>query len=358
MGILSTRVCGALAAGVTVVLLARVAPGEEVARTASQRSTTKTRPTLLTWSKMPVCLEASAGARSTNESDSGLNWKSSQRTVPAAVGVVSLRLRDDEAAVALNDLPIAIGSDAQGRAVVIGDYSVSVRGFPDCDAPDYLFIMPVGQDQVVGRRWFLDARRPAPAGESAAVEFPGRYASDTVVTLRDGLLTVSSGAAEGDEITFQYHASPVRAFVHKSAAPKYVAAIGRPNDEFYGSAAASETLLKTAGQENFDLLRVRTSAGRTRLFRGRYLIVEGAAPGDFQRHGVVVVDTVKDAPFFALCDDEAIESGALFAASRTRGASVEHGGEDVLAAFRFAGMTLAFDESSSLVCDGECHEER
>src|SRR5437899_8602352 len=144
----------------------------------------------------------------------------------------------------------------------------------------------------------------------------------------------------------------------KEAVPKYVAVIRSPNDEFYGSASASDTVLRSAGQENFDLLRVRTSVGRTRLFRGRYLIVEGAAAGDFQRHGVVVVDTVKDAAFFALCDDEAIESGALLAASRGRAASLERGGEDVLAAFRFAALTLAFDESASLVCDGECHEER
>ena len=324
---------------------------------AAQRSATRARPTLLTWNKVPVCLEASA-TRGKNQGDSGLEWKSSQRTVPATIGMVSLRFRDDEAAVVLNDQPIAIGADAQGKSVILGDYSVSVRGFPDCDAPDYLFVVPAGQDHAVGRRWFLDGRRSPAAGESAAVEFPGHYGSDTVISLRDSMLTVSSGAADGDETTYQYHGSAVRAFVLKGALPKYVAVIGSPNDEFYGSASASDTVLRTAGQETFDLLRVRTSVGRTRLFRGRYLIVEGAAAGDFQRHGVVVIDTAKDAAFFVVCDDEALYTGALVASSRARAATLERGGDDVLAAFRFAGLTLTFDESANLVCDGECHDER
>jgi hypothetical protein len=324
---------------------------------AAQRSATKARPTLLTWNKVPVCVEASA-ARSGNQGDSALDWKSSQRTARTAAGVVTLRSRDDETAVLLNDQAIAIGADAQGKSVVLADYSVTIRGFPDCDAPDYLFIAPAGQDQTAGRRWFFDGRRQAAAGESAVIDFPGRYGPDTVVSLRTGMLTVSSGAADGDETTYQYHASPVRAFVHKSAAPKYVAVVGKSNDEFYGSAAASEVVLKTAGQETFDLLRARTSVGTTKLFRGRYLIVDGSAAGDFQRHGVIVIDTTKDAAFFVVCDDDPIYTGALVAASHARAAALERGGEDVLAAFRFAGLTLTFDDSANLVCDGECHDER
>jgi hypothetical protein len=351
--------CGVLAATSLAALIGGAPSGVVFAHAvAPQRPAAKARPTLLTWNKVPVCLEASVGQGDRNQGDNALEWKSSQRTVPTATGVVTLRFREDEAAVVLNDQPIAIGADAQGKPVILGDYSVGVRGFPDCDAPDYIFIVPAGQDRVVGRRWFLDGRRPAAAGEPAAVEFPGHYGSDTVVSLRDGMLTVSGGAADGDETTYQYHGSPVRAFVHKGAQPKYVAVIGKPNDEFYGNAAANETTLKTAGQETFDLLRARTSAGKTKLFHGRYLIVEGSEPGDFQRHGAVVIDTVKDAAFFIVCDDATAYTGTLVASSRTRAATLERGGEDVLSAFRFAGLTLAFDESANLVCDGECHDER
>ena len=48
----------------------------------------------------------------------------------------------------------------------------------------------------------------------------------------------------------------------------------------------------------------------------------------------------------------------VIAASRGAGASVEHGGADVLAALRFAGFNVTFDEGMNLACDGECHEER
>ena len=73
--------------------------------------------------------------------------------------------------------------------------------------------------------------------------------------------------------------------------------------------------------------------------------------------GAVVVDAIKDVSVFVLCDDEAIETGALVVASRST-ASLERGGEDVLAALRFAGFNVTFDEGLKLVCDGECHEDR
>jgi len=357
MGSLARPGCGVFAATSLAALIGGALAHSAVTSAAAvQRAASKARPTLLTWNKVPVCLEAST-AQSRNQGDNGLDWKSPQRTLTTSTGVVSLRFRDDETAVVLGDQPIPIGADAQGKPVILGDYSVIVRAFPDCDAPDYVFIAPAAQDRVVARRWFLDGRRPA-ADDSGVVEFPGHYGADTVVSVRDGVLSVSSGAADGDETTYQYHGSPVRAFVHKSAPPKYVAVLGKPNDDFYGSAAAAETTLKTAGQETFDLLRARTSVGKTKLFRGRYLIVEGSERGDFQRHGAVVIDTVNDAAFFIVCDDAAVYTGALVASSHAPAATLERLGDDVLAAFRFAGLTLSFDESANLVCDGECHDER
>jgi hypothetical protein len=335
----------------------RVARGAIVLIAVVSSAAAKPKPTLLTWSKVPVCLDASAPSRSSASTASALDWKSPQHTVRTAAGAVGLKLHDDEAALVLNDQPVAIGVDSQGRSIALGDRSMSVRGFPDCDAPDYLFITPTAEDQTVSRQWFVDAHTPS-TGEFAAVEFPGHYGADTVVSLRDGTLTVSSGAADGDETAFQYHAGPVHGFVQAGAAPKYLAVVGASNTDFYRNSAASDVVLRSAGQDTFDQLRVRTAVGKARLFRGRYLIVEGSADGDFQRHGVVVVDTVKDAALYVLCDDEAIESGAIVAASRVRASALDRGGEDVLAAFRFAGLTLAFDDGATLACDGECHGER
>jgi len=359
MHVLERVACVSLAVAALAPQIVRAAaPSHEgLLRLTGQRQASKARPTLLTWSKVPVCLDATAPARSANQPADALDWKSSSHSLRTGAGTVALRRHDDEAVLFVNEQATAIGADEQGRAILLGDRSVSVRGFPDCDAPDYLFIAPSGGDQTVSRRWFLDGRRAPGAGESAAIEFPGRYDSDTVVSLRGGMLTVSSGAADGDETTFQYHDGAIHAFVHAGTAPKYMNAIGKANDEFYRS-AATDAVLRAAGQETFDLLRVRTSAGKTRLFRGRYLIVEGAAAGDFQRHGVVVVDTTKDTAFYALCDDSVIESGAIVAASHAQASQLERGGEDVLSAFRFAGLTLTFDDSTNLVCDGECHDER
>jgi hypothetical protein len=344
----------------TVLVLSRFACATSMDAASSQRSRAKpkTHVIVLTWDRVPVCLEASAPRRAVDNRSTSLGWTSNRREIPTAKGAVTLQLHDDEVALKIGDEAVTIGADEQGRPVHLSDSSLSVSGLPDCDAPEYVFITEKGDGRSPqGRRWLFDPRRIWQASESAVIDVPGPHTQDTLVSLRDGVLLISHGAAEGDEKMYRYHPDPVHAFVRTGAASKYVAVVSRANDDFYRDTVARETLLKTAGPEMFDLLRLRTAEGKVRLFRGRYLIVEGSAAGDFQRHGAVVVDTITDVAFFVLCDDGAIETGAILASSRGNITNVESGGEDVLGAFRFAGFNLTVDDAK-LVCDGECHEER
>ena len=323
-----------------------------------QKKALKTRPTILTWNRVPVCLDASAPQSGGTDNADTLKWVSARRDVRASDTIIGLALQHDEVVLTLGSRPVTIGADAQGRPVNLGESSLTVWAIPDCDAPEYVFIAQRSDGhRATSRRWLFDPRRVAQPGEPAVIDFPGRYEADTVVSLRDNALAISNDAADGDEKTFQYHPAPVSAFARKGVAQKYITTIGRPNADFFRNGPASDTVLKSAGQEVFDLLRARTSVGKTRLFQGRYLIVEGAAAGDYGRHGAVVVDAIKDVSVFVLCDDEAIETGALVVASRST-ASLERGGEEMLAALRFAGFNVTFDEGLKLVCDGECHEDR
>jgi hypothetical protein len=344
----------------TVLVLSRFAGAVSMDAASPQRTHAKpkTGVVVLTWDRVPVCLEASAPRHTSDSRSAALGWTSTRREISTGKGPVTLQGQDDQVVLKIGTEAVTIGADEQGRPVHLSDSSLTVSALPDCDAPEYVFITDRGDGRSPrGRRWLFDPRRTWQPSESRVIDVPGPSTPDTLVTVRDGVLLISHGAAEGDEKTYRYHPDPVHAFVRTGAASKYVAVVSRANDEFYRDATARETLLKSAGQEIFDLLRVRTAEGKVRLFRGRYLIVEGSAAGDFQRHGAVVVDTIADAAFFVLCDDATIETGAILASSRGNITTVESGGEDVLGAFRFAGFNLTVDDAK-LVCDGECHEER
>jgi len=323
---------------------------------AAEQKSPPARATLIRWEKLPICLEAAAARDNAN--GSVIAWTSTRRELRTSGGILGFQLHDDEVALTLNNRLVAIGMDAQGKPIAAGESSLVVKAAPDCDAAAYVFVAPRTDRHGEGERhWLFDPRRTLRPEDPSLVEFPGVYAANTIVTLRDTALIVSSGTADSDDKAFQYHPDPVHSFVRVGGQPKYIELVGRPNEDFFHSVPASGAVRESAGDELFELLRTRTSTGKARVFQGRYFIVEGAAAGDFERHAAIVVDMIKGSSFFVACDDEGTDGGRLEAASRGNAAALERGGEEVLAAFRFAGFTLMFDDGV-LRCDGDCHDER
>jgi hypothetical protein len=313
---------------------------------------------MLPWAQVPVCLDATIADEGDRKAEP-ITWTSTRHDVRTPKGTIGVQPQSDAVVLTLGGQPVSLGADVEGKTMTLGDWSLKVWGVPDCASPLYLFISQTSDGNPVRRRqWLFDPGREVQAGRPAVIYFPDAFGTDTVVIVRDNALTVTSGAAEGTEKTLRYFPDPVGAFVRPGAQQKYMRAIGTPNRVFYENAAATDVLRKTAGDEIFDTLRTRSSAGTTELVEGRYLVVAGSAAGDFARHAAVVVDIVKDVAVFLVCEDDQIESGALVAASRADLRTLERGGDEVLAAFRTAGFSLIWDERGRLACDGECHGER
>jgi len=307
------------------------------------------------WERVAVCLQATASRDSSRRSATTMKWASARRDVRTSKGVVGLQLLDDEVVLTLDEQSVTVGSDFDGKPINLGDWSVTVWAVPDCGAPAYLFIEQQDDGSPVRiRRWFFDPNRTWQPRELAVIEFPGKYGADTVLSLRGNTLSIANDVGETTEKAFHYQAGPVYAFVQTGVQPKYFATVNKPNSQFFENSAASGAV-RSNGQDVFEMLRVRTSVGTATLFGGRYLVVAGAASGDFQRHAVAVVDAVDDVSFYVLCDDDPDETGALVGSSA--GGNDRHG-DDILKAFRSAGFSLVWNDAGRLVCDGQCHDER
>jgi hypothetical protein len=319
---------------------------------------TGARAIVMPWEQVPVCLEATI-ADETDKKTEPIKWVSPRHDVRTAKGVVALQRQADVVVLTLGGQPVSLGSDVEGKPMTLGDWSVKVWGVPECSSPTYLFISQTSDGNPVRRRqWLFDPGRDVQAGQRAVVLFPDSFYADTVLVVRDNVLTLTSGAAEGVEKAFRYYPDPIGAFIQSGAQEKYLRTIGVSNQSFYDNPGAADALRKSAGDDLFDALRTRSAAGRTELFEGRYLIVAGSAPGDYARHAAAVIDIVKDAASFLVCEDDQVETGVLRGSSRADLRTLEHNGDDVLAAFRMAGFTLIWDEQGRLACDGECHDER
>ncbi len=309
------------------------------------------KATLLPWTRVPLCLDGTVGP-------GAIKWTSPPRDVKTARATIRLAVNKDLVAVTMNDTPVALGSDVEGKPLVLSDTSMRVWALPDCATATHVFVEQTSDGAPVRRRyWFYDGADAA-AGAQPMVRFPDSFEPDTVVAIRDGALTMTNGSSEGNERAFRYHPAPVRAFVVAAAQPKYVAVIGKPNSAVFESAAVTAKLRAAAGDESFGTLRLRTGEGRTDLFLGRYLIVAGSTAGDYIRHAAVVIDIVSDASYFVVCTDEHEYTGVLTESSSAAANLAARDADDVLAAFRYVGFTLLWSEQSRLACDGECHDER
>jgi hypothetical protein len=338
-----------------LALATLVAPSDSMS--AAQKTSPKSTAAAshIPWERLPVCLQATASRDSSRRSATTMKWASARHDVHTSRGAAELQLLDDEVVLTLEGHAVTVGSDIDGKPINLGDWSVTVWAVPDCGAPAYLFIEQQDDGSPVRtRRWFFDPNRTWQSNELAVIEFPGKYGTDTVLTLRGNTLSIANDVGEATEKTLHYQAAPVYAFVQTGVQPKYFATINKSNSQFFENSATSAAL-KSNGQDVFEMLRTRTSVGTATLFGGRYLIMAGATSGDFQRHAVAVVDAVDDASFYVLCDDEPDETGALVGSSA--GGSDRHD-DDILKAFRSAGFSLVWNDAGRLVCDGQCHDER
>ncbi len=340
-------------------ILAGLALSVGIAQPAQKRSAkASTNPASLSWDQAPRCLDATVGQDDRSSDTRAIRWGSARRDVQTSRGAFGAQLQDEAVVLTFDGQPLRTGSDNEGRPLYLSAWSIDVRGVPDCNAPAYLFIAQKYRGNAADGRWFFDPARTREAADPVVTEFPGRYEADAVLSLRGNVLTITNDIGDRDEKTFQYYPAPLYTFVQKGAQPQFLATIDKPNGDFYANAAASASVRQQAGADLFEALRARTAVGRTRLFKGRYLIVAGATAGDFDRHGAVVVDVISEVSFFVLCEDHPTDTGALVATSRGPIGQIEHGGADVLEAFQFVGFVLRFDEGGQLVCDGECHGER
>jgi hypothetical protein len=300
----------------------------------------------LAWDRVPRCLAATVAGDAPK-------WTTDRHELKTSKGVVAIQPQGGELSLTLDGQPIVIGSDENGHPITLGDWSLEVWAVPDCAQPAYLFIEQksagAGSDS---RQWFFDPARPRQANDAAVVEFQGHYGTDALLTYHDAVVIVANDVGEPGERTFQYYGSPLYAFLEKGAPPKYLGVIGKSNAAFFEDAGASAGALKIAGRDDFDALRSRTAVGDSRVFRGRYLVVSGAADGDYEHHGAVVIDMIRDATYYVLCDDDREETGVIVSSSRASG------GDDLLEAFRFAGFILRWTDEGGLACAGECHDER
>jgi len=347
------RACGYLAAVVAVSASPRATPAARAAqkRPAGGQS--------LSWDRVPKCLDATVGRDAGGRTTGAIVWRSERHEMKTPAGVFTMRVHDYLVGLTLDGQPVQAGADLEGKPIDLEDWALAVWAMPDCAQPAYGFVEQTSHDaNPEGRRWLFDARTKNAAGAGGLVEFPGRFGPDTSVAFRGGALTVTNDAGGLDEHAYLYVAEPIPIFVQRGAKDKYLKAIGKPTDVFFADASASQIVLAGVGREAFDDLRASTAVGSARLFEGRYLIVSGAASGDYQRHGALVIDVVRDALFTVVCTDHQEETGALTAAYGPRAASLEGGGDRVLAAFQLAGFYLRWDETTGLACDGPCHEER
>src|SRR5438477_3924038 len=138
-----------LAFGVMAILVwSRVGFATSTDAASLQRPQGKPKPRVivLTWDRVPVCLQASASRRTADNRSPSLGWTSTRREIPTAKGAVSLQLQDDQAVLKIGSEAVTIGADEQGRPVPLSDSSLTVSALPDCDAPEYVFITDKGDD--------------------------------------------------------------------------------------------------------------------------------------------------------------------------------------------------------------------
>src|SRR5438270_13369144 len=105
--------------GVMAILVwSRLAGAASADAASPQRSQAKpkSRVIVLTWDRVPVCLEASAPRRTADNRSSGsLGWSSTRREIPTVKGAVTLQAQDDQVAVKIGGEAVTIGTAEQGR---------------------------------------------------------------------------------------------------------------------------------------------------------------------------------------------------------------------------------------------------
>ena len=107
-----------LAFGVMAILVwSRVGFATSTDAASLQRPQGKPKPRVivLTWDRVPVCLQASASRRTADNRSPSLGWTSTRREIPTAKGAVSLQLQDDQAVLKIGSEAVTIGADEQGR---------------------------------------------------------------------------------------------------------------------------------------------------------------------------------------------------------------------------------------------------